>query len=87
MDVAVSALRADLATWLDRVRAGEEVVVTDRGHPVARILPVDATPMLEQLTRNGVLGKPRRPDRPTASGVKRVSVSGPVADLVGEHRR
>ena len=30
MDVPVTELRAHLSDWLDRVRAGEEIVVTDR---------------------------------------------------------
>lgn len=87
MDVAVSALRSDLASWLDRVRAGEEVVVTDRGVPVARLVPVDAAPLLERLMREGVLSKPLHPERPKAADVRRVSAQGSVADLVGEQRR
>lgn len=86
MEVAVTALRAELSRWLDRVRGGEEVVITERGTPVARLLPVDAAPLLEQLVQRGVLGKPARADRPAACGVTRVHASGPVADLVGEHR-
>src|ERR1039458_8019004 len=38
MDVAISTLRAELSTWIERARSGEEVVVTDRGTPVARLL-------------------------------------------------
>ncbi len=32
----MSVLRAELADWIERVRTGEEVVVTDRGTPVVR---------------------------------------------------
>lgn len=35
----VSELKARLSAYLARVRAGEEVVVTDRGRPVARLVP------------------------------------------------
>ncbi len=87
VDVAVSALRAELASWIERVRAGEEVVVTDRGVPVARLLPVDAAPLIEQLTRQGVLSKPRRSQRPTARGASRVPARGSVSELVSEQRR
>jgi antitoxin (DNA-binding transcriptional repressor) of toxin-antitoxin stability system len=41
MDVPVTELRAHLSDWLDRVRAGEEVIVTDRGIPVARQLVLE----------------------------------------------
>ena len=87
MNVAVSTFRAELSSWIERARAGEEVVVTDRGIPVARLLPVDAAPLLEQLVQRGVLGQPRRGDRPPARGASRAHASGPVSDLVGERRR
>jgi len=87
MDVAISALRADLATWIDRVRAGEEIVVTERGIPVARLLSIDTAPLIERLTQQGVLGKPRNAERPKASTIARVRARGPVADLVSELRR
>ena len=87
MDVAVTQLRAQLAEWLKRAQAGEEVVVTDRGVPVARLVPVDAAPLIARLTREGVLGEPARPGRPRANGRKRVTVTGSVSDLVSEQRR
>jgi prevent-host-death family protein len=82
VDVAVSTLRAELADWIGRVRAGAEVVVTDRGIPVARLVPVDTAPLLEQLTRRGVLSRPRRASRPTAREAARVRVRGSVSTLV-----
>jgi prevent-host-death family protein len=87
MDVAVSTLRAGLADWIERVRAGEEVVVTDRGIPVVRLVAVDSAPLLEQLTRQGVVSRPRRAVRPMASGAPRVRARGSVSDLMGEQRR
>ena len=86
MDVAISTLRAELSRWIGRARDGEEVVVTDRGTPVARLLPVDTAPLLDQLVERGVLSKPQRADRPTARGADRVRATDPVADLVSEQR-
>ena len=86
MDVAVSALRAEFSSWIERVRGGEEVVVTDRGIPVARLLAVDTAPLLDDLVRRGVLSKPRG-DRPVARGAHRVRARGPVAEMVSEQRR
>lgn len=40
MDVGIRELKANLSQYLARVRAGERVVVTDRGVPVARIEPI-----------------------------------------------
>jgi prevent-host-death family protein len=53
MDVAISTLRAELSMWIERVRSGEEVVVTDRGTPVARLLAVNTAPLLDQLLGSG----------------------------------
>ena len=40
----ISKLKASLSEYIDAVKAGEEVLVTDRGRAVARILPVAAGP-------------------------------------------
>lgn len=86
VDVAVSTFRAELSSWIERVRSGEEVVLTDRGTPVARLLPVDTAPLLEELVQRGVLSRPSSAQRPTARGAVRVRATGPVADLVTEQR-
>jgi prevent-host-death family protein len=38
----IAELKARLSEYLSRVKAGEEVLVTDRGKPVARLVPVGA---------------------------------------------
>ena len=38
----VAELKVRLSEYLSRVKAGEEVLVTDRGKPVARLVPVGA---------------------------------------------
>lgn len=37
----VSELKAGLSSYLARVKRGEEIVVTERGEPIARIVPLD----------------------------------------------
>jgi prevent-host-death family protein len=87
VDVAVTELRARLSHWLDRARDGDEVVVTDRGVPVARILRIDSTATIESLQKQGIIARPTRQDRPTATGRTRSKSRRPVSDLVGEQRR
>ena len=62
--VSISELKAKLSEYLEAVRAGEEVIVTDRGRPVARIAPVsgpeDSESRLHMLIRTG---QARPPDR------------------------
>ena len=38
--VPVTALKASLSRYLRRVKAGEEVIVTERDRPVAKIVPI-----------------------------------------------
>jgi len=40
---AVSKLKAYLSEYLNQVKAGNEVLITDRGKPVARLVPVSRT--------------------------------------------
>lgn len=37
---AIAKLKAGLSGYLESVKAGEEVVVTDRGRPIALIVPI-----------------------------------------------
>lgn len=87
MDVAVTELRAHLSDWLERARQGDEIVVTDRGIPVARLLGVDTTATLTRLTRDGAIGRPVSDSRPRARGRARPKPGRPVADRVSEQRR
>ncbi|HEX2987276.1 MAG TPA: type II toxin-antitoxin system prevent-host-death family antitoxin [Chloroflexota bacterium] len=38
---AIAKLKAGLSGYLESVKAGEQIVVTDRGRPVALIVPID----------------------------------------------
>lgn len=87
MDVAVTDLRAHLSEWLDRARAGGEVVITDRGVPVARLLGLSSTATLERLTGEGVIGRPAAARRPAASGRSRPRPRRPLAETVSDQRR
>lgn len=42
---AITELKASLSAYLAKVKAGEEVLVTERGRPVARIVPVTRGPV------------------------------------------
>ncbi len=79
-------LHADLSHWLDRARKGDEVIVTERGVPVARIVGVDSASTIEALTESGVLSRPVSQDRPQASGYTRPQPRRPVSEIITEHR-
>lgn len=60
--VSVSELKARLSAFLEIVRSGEEVLVTDRGRPVARLVPLGSDANEEgrrdMLLRTGRLRAP-----------------------------
>jgi prevent-host-death family protein len=51
--VGLRELRENLKTFIDRAKAGEEVVITDRGRPVARIIGAEAQTTFERLVAEG----------------------------------
>jgi len=56
---AVAELKAQLSRYLSRVKAGEEILVTERGTPVARLVPVGGggqdREALRDLERQGLI--------------------------------
>lgn len=86
MDVAISELRANLKAYVDRAHAGERVIVTERGVPVARLGPAEEESLLDRLERAGLLTRAKTKKRPIARKGTRIRADGPVADLVSELR-
>lgn len=81
----MSAFRAELASWMDRIRAGEELVITDRGTPVVRLVPVGSRSLIESLSEKGLLSRPGGP-RPIARDEERVQADGSVSEYVTQRR-
>ena len=58
-EVGIRELKNGLSRYIDRVRAGEEVIVTDRGRPVARLSALDqASDRLAELVAAGIVRPP-----------------------------
>ena len=87
MSVGIRELKSRLSEYLRRVRAGETVVITDRGQPVGRIVPI-AQPLadrLEAMAQAGLIlwsGRKLAPMAPVA----RTRGDRTVADLLVEDR-
>jgi prevent-host-death family protein len=77
---SVVDLKARLSEHLRQVKAGHELVVTERGVPVARILPLDdderRSTRRSRLTRSGILKRGR--GKPAAALDR--APAGPPAD-------
>lgn len=98
MEVSVSKLRAELKDWIDAARRGEDVVITDRGVPVARLTGVESADLITRLQQEGLITAPAA-DRPAATPLSRGDGSrehrerevprtqGPLSDLARRLRR
>jgi prevent-host-death family protein len=85
VEVGVRELKNNLSRYLVRVRGGDEVVVTDHGRPVARLVAIDAsTDRLAALIDDGTVRAARSPRRALP---QRVRGKGTVSDLVADQRR
>lgn len=86
IEVGVRDLKNNLSRYLDQVEAGVEIVVTDRGRPIARLNSMADEPndKLAALIEAGLV-------RPPTSKVRQRPVplrsSGSVSDLVAEQRQ
>lgn len=85
--VGVRELRQNLSVYLDRVRAGEVLEVTERGKPVARLTPPPTGE--EWLDRLIAEGKARPPRRSWESLPPPVKLEGPmpITEALEEQRR
>jgi prevent-host-death family protein len=61
----VSQLKTSLSAYLRRVKSGEEVVVTEHGRPIARLLPLASAASVPEHVRDleaqGLLKRGRKP--------------------------
>ena len=85
LEVGIRELRDGLSRFLVLVAGGAEVVVTDRGRPVARLV-AHAPSRLDRLIERGIARPPRRP-KLSAAEIPRVRATGDVSGLVSEQRR
>lgn len=84
MDVGVRELRANLSRWLEKVKEGEVIVVTERGEPIARIVPDPSRSKFDRLVAEGRITPAKKPKGRAPRPIK---AKGTVSDLVIEDRR
>lgn len=84
MEAGVRELRNHLSRYLERVKDGEELVVTDRGRAVARVLPMSGERTIDRLIAEGIVTAAKGQKRASAQPIRS---AGTVSDLVAEQRR
>lgn len=90
--VGVKELKNHLTQYLHRIKNGEEVIVTERGTPIALIQPIkgaDKAVSLEaKLARLAAQGVVALPTQKPLRRVRLVKVSGkPISKAIVEDRR
>ena len=85
--IGVRELKNHLSQYLRRVKAGETVIITERGKPVGQIVPIqnDLSDRLKKLAETGLIewsGQAVPPYQPTAVNRSQRLLS----DLVSEGR-
>jgi len=87
--IGVAELKSRLSEYLAQVKSGEEILITDRGTPIAKIVSAEAPHSnLDRLIREGLAAPGSRSladeffekTRPASEGI-------PLSELVIEERR
>ena len=82
--VGIRELRDGLSRYLERVKAGEGITVTEHGRPIARVVPYERR-TLDELIENGLALPPTRPKEGIGT-YRRIVPRGSVAELIDESR-
>jgi prevent-host-death family protein len=84
-EVGIRELRDNLSRFLDDVQAGRELIVTDRGRPVARIIGTPGESWIDELVTAGIVSLPER--KLDLSTFGRVEATGDLMEFVFDQRR
>ncbi len=87
LTVGIRDLKARLSEYLQRVRQGQAILITDRGRPVGRILPVDASleERIEAAIEAGIVVWSGE-SHPIGEPVAKVRGDKTVAEMIVEDR-
>jgi prevent-host-death family protein len=88
--VGIRELRLNLSRYVARAKNGTEVVVTERGQPVARLVQIgddEDDAVFDRLVREGIITPALRPKRKTLPPPVKLEGDGPlVSEMVLEDR-
>lgn len=85
--VGVRQLRQNLSVYLRRVKQGEPLEVTERGHPVARLEPiVDENDPFARLSAQGLVVRRGRGNLADLSPPPAAQLERPLSEILEELR-
>jgi prevent-host-death family protein len=85
-------LKTRLGTYLEQVRRGDTIIVTDRGEPIAELRPITAAtdPLdaaLDRLASEGLITRASRKGPPTGFRPVRLPAGSSLTDAILEDRK
>ena len=87
-EIGIKELKRDASAIVDAVEAGETIVITRRGTPVARMGPLAAPGRVQRLVEQGLMSWPAVPTSVPADVSPLVTGDGPpISQQVVEDRR
>ena len=88
MTVEIRDLKAQLSKTIEQVKAGETVIITERGKPIGRIMPTEPSTetRLKELEQAGVLAWSGRKLQP-AVPLSQTRGDKTVAEMLLEDRK
>ena len=86
MEISVTELRKDVNAALAAAKAGDTVVVTERGVPIARIGGVESSDLLGSLITDGLVEVPAA-DRAVPRLPQAEAAKDALSSLLGRLRR
>ncbi len=86
MEVGIRELRNNLSKWIGKARRGQDVVITERGKPVARLTRYGESPALQRLIEEGRVTLPSN-RKTKIDRTSLIKPRGSISDLVKDQRR
>ena len=86
MEISVTELRKDVNAALAAVKAGDDVIITERGVPIARIGGVEGGELLASLAGDGLVTVPAG-DRAVPRLPQAEAAKDALSSLLGRLRR
>jgi prevent-host-death family protein len=80
MRVGIRELRDRLKHYVETARSGEDIIITDHGHAIARLVALQHERPVDRLIEAGLATPPRQPKGKV--DWTRVKSTGSVSDLI-----
>jgi prevent-host-death family protein len=87
IQIGVRELKAHLGKWLQQVKAGQTIIITERGKPIGQIapLPVSQTERMQAMVAPGLIGQMGE-KLPSAEPTVVNRGPRPISDIISEER-